>query len=185
MWASFSITMISQSYSRGSTIILSLRSTVRGLFHKWPTRVVKDDSDRVESSGNCAAQTAIVTRSQAPARGKDRATKKCRVPFARNSPFGCFAQKVPDTYVSLIANEMSWRLAPPYLGSAGRSQRCIAFPGGSLGTRGIGNAANTVAIAKTANPTWRCPAIVDQAAQVGALQLLSKEQLENKVVHRC
>src|SRR6056297_1040810 len=109
----------------------------------------------------------------------------CRVPFARNSPFGCFAQKVPDTYVSLIANEMSWRLAPPYLGSAGRSQRCSAFPGGSLGTRGIGNAANTVAIAKTANPTWRCPAIVDQAAQVGALQLLSKEQLENKVVHRC
>ncbi len=34
---------------------------------------------------------------------KDRATKKCRDPFARNSPFGCFAQKGPDTYLSLIA----------------------------------------------------------------------------------
>src|SRR6056297_485639 len=29
----------------------------------------------------------------------------CRVPFARNSPFGCFAQKVPDTYLSLIAKQ--------------------------------------------------------------------------------
>jgi len=37
---------------------------------------------------------------------KDRATKKCRIPFARNSPFGCFAQKVPDTYLSLIAKSV-------------------------------------------------------------------------------
>jgi len=35
---------------------------------------------------------------------KDRAINKCRVPFARNAPFGCFAQKVTDTYLSLIAN---------------------------------------------------------------------------------
>ena len=34
---------------------------------------------------------------------QERAGKKCRVPFARNSPFGCFAQKVPDTYFPLIA----------------------------------------------------------------------------------
>jgi len=34
---------------------------------------------------------------------KDRAGNKCPVPFARNSPFGCFAQKVPDTYFPLIA----------------------------------------------------------------------------------
>ena len=31
------------------------------------------------------------------------AGNKCPVPFARNSPFGCFAQKVPDTYFPLIA----------------------------------------------------------------------------------
>jgi len=34
---------------------------------------------------------------------KDRAMNKCPVPFARNSPFDCFAQNVPDTYLSLIA----------------------------------------------------------------------------------
>jgi len=41
---------------------------------------------------------------------KDRATKKCRVPFARNSPFRCFAQKVPDTYLSLIAKAIGQTL---------------------------------------------------------------------------
>ena len=34
---------------------------------------------------------------------KDRAGNKCPVPFARNWPFGCFAQMVPDTYFPLIA----------------------------------------------------------------------------------
>jgi hypothetical protein len=31
---------------------------------------------------------------------KYRARNKCPVPYARDSPFGCFAQKVPDTYFS-------------------------------------------------------------------------------------
>jgi len=34
---------------------------------------------------------------------KARAVNKCPVPFARNSPFGCFARKVPDTYFPLMA----------------------------------------------------------------------------------
>lgn len=35
---------------------------------------------------------------------KNRSGKRCRVPFAGNRPFGCFAQKVPDTFFPLIAN---------------------------------------------------------------------------------
>ena len=45
---------------------------------------------------------------------KDRAGNKCPVPFARNWPFGCFAQMVPDTYFPLIAEaiEMPDRSEP-------------------------------------------------------------------------
>jgi|GEM_PF-7011204 len=53
---------------------------------------------------------------------KDRATKKCRVPFARNSPFGCFAQKVPDTiYRSLLTLEF-------YCKAASSAKSCFRLP---------------------------------------------------------
>jgi putative cardiolipin synthase len=42
---------------------------------------------------------------------KDRAGNKCRVPFAGNRPFGCFAQKVPDTYFPLIAKSRMWDIS--------------------------------------------------------------------------
>ncbi len=36
---------------------------------------------------------------------KEQPRNKCQVPFARNSPFGCCAQKVPDTYFSSDTNQ--------------------------------------------------------------------------------
>jgi len=50
-----------------------------------------------------AGDNAYGTHAMARFAAKDRAGNKCPVPFARNWPFGCFAQMVPDTYFPFIA----------------------------------------------------------------------------------